>query len=98
MTQSTEFNHNYVITTLVSRDNQLLVGDVLSSVSLLKLKGSQIEPVAKDHGSLFPACAQLLDNNTIIGGNVRMRSLTAYNSRLMSTFSGTTMCSRSGFK
>lgn len=72
MTQSTEFNHNYVITTLVSRDNQLLVGDVLTSVSLLKLKGSRIEPVAKDYGFLYPTSAQLLDDNTIIGGNVRM--------------------------
>ncbi|KAF9219239.1 hypothetical protein BS17DRAFT_431256 [Gyrodon lividus] len=69
MIQAVVFNHNYLITTLVSRDNQLLVGDALSSVSLLKLKGSQIEPVAKDYGSLWPTCAEMFDDNTIIGGN-----------------------------
>ncbi|KAF9236524.1 CPSF A subunit region-domain-containing protein [Melanogaster broomeanus] len=63
------FNHNYLITTLVSRDNKLLVGDALTSVSLLKLNGSQIEPVAKDYGSLWPTCAEMFDDNTIIGGN-----------------------------
>lgn len=72
MTQSTVFNHDYLITTLVSRDEQLLVGDALTSISLLKLKSSsQIEPIAKDYGSLWPTCAELLDNNTIVGGNVR---------------------------
>lgn len=71
MTQSTVFNHNYLVTTLVSRDSQLLVGDAITSVSLLKLNGSQIEPIAKDFGSLWPTCAELLDDKTIIGGNVR---------------------------
>lgn len=72
MTQSTVFNHNYLITTLVSRENQLLVGDALTSISLLELKDSHIEPIAKDYGSLWPTCAELLDDNTIIGGNVRI--------------------------
>ena len=75
MTHSTVFNHNYIITTLVSRNDRLLVGDVLTSVSLLKLQGSQIEPIAKDYGTLWPTCAELLDDNTIIGGNVRTTSL-----------------------
>ncbi|KIK96855.1 hypothetical protein PAXRUDRAFT_10541 [Paxillus rubicundulus Ve08.2h10] len=69
VTQATAFNHNYLITTLVSRGNQLLVGDALTSVSLLKLKGSQIEPVAKDYGSLWPTSAEMFDDNTIIGAN-----------------------------
>lgn len=70
MIQSTVFNHNYLITTLVSRDSKLLVGDALTSVSLLKLEDSQIEPIAKDYGSLWPTSAELLDDNIIVGGNV----------------------------
>ncbi|KAG9315581.1 CPSF A subunit region-domain-containing protein [Chiua virens] len=69
MTQTTAFNHNYLITTLVSLEDRLLVGDALTSVSLLKLTGSQIELIAKDYGSLWPTCAALLDDRTIIGGN-----------------------------
>ncbi|KIJ17938.1 hypothetical protein PAXINDRAFT_72888 [Paxillus involutus ATCC 200175] len=69
MTQAAVFNHNYLITTLVSRGDQLLVGDALTSVSLLKLKGSQIEPVAKDYGSLWPTSAEMFDDDTIIGAN-----------------------------
>ena len=79
MTQSTVFNHNYLVTTLVSRNERLLVGDALTSVSLLKLKGSQIEPIAKDYGSLWPTCAELLDDDTIVGANVRTWSLITYN-------------------
>ncbi|KIJ59461.1 hypothetical protein HYDPIDRAFT_177805 [Hydnomerulius pinastri MD-312] len=69
MTQATIWNHNYLITTLVSRGNQLLVGDPLTSISLLKLTGSQLESVAKDYGSLWPTCAEMLDDKSIIGGN-----------------------------
>jgi DNA damage-binding protein 1 len=80
MTQAAVFNHNYLITTLVSRGDQLLVGDALTSVSLLKLKGSQIEPVAKDYGSLWPTSAEMFDDDTIIGANVRMIYLTVHGS------------------
>ena len=49
----------YPITTLILRDDQLLVGGTLTSL-LLKLKGSQIEPIAKGYGSLWPTCVELL--------------------------------------
>ncbi|KAF8133979.1 CPSF A subunit region-domain-containing protein [Boletus edulis] len=69
MTEASTFNHNYLITTLVSRNDRLLIGDALTSVSLLNLTGSKIEPIAKDYGSLWPTCAELLNENIIVGGN-----------------------------
>ncbi|KAI6039683.1 CPSF A subunit region-domain-containing protein [Pisolithus marmoratus] len=63
------WNHNYLITTLVSRGDLLLVGDALTSVSLVKLNESEVELIAKDFGSLWPTCAQLLDEKSLIGAN-----------------------------
>ncbi|KAI6158847.1 CPSF A subunit region-domain-containing protein [Pisolithus thermaeus] len=63
------WNHNYLITTLVSRGDLLLVGDALTSVSLVKLNESQVELVARDYGSLWPTSAQLLDEKSLIGAN-----------------------------
>jgi DNA damage-binding protein 1 len=98
MTQSSVFNHNYLITTLVARDDQLLVGDALTSVSLLELRGSQIEPIAKDYGSLWPTCAELLDHNTIIGGNVRTVFITAHASDSCRSSRAIIICSPSDSK
>lgn len=65
----TVWNHNYLIMTLVSRGDLLLVGDALTSVSLVKLNESQVELVARDYGSLWPTSAQLLDEKSLIGAN-----------------------------
>lgn len=97
MKQSIVFNHNYVITTLVSRDDRLLVGDALTSVSLLRVQNLQIEPIAKDYGSLWPTCAELLDENTIVGGNVRTWS-DFLQLKLIPTFRATTICLHSDCK
>ncbi|KAL4064854.1 CPSF A subunit region-domain-containing protein [Scleroderma yunnanense] len=63
------WNHNYLISTLVSSGDQLLVGDALTSVSLLKMTGSEVELIAKDYGSLWPTSVQLLDEKSLIGAN-----------------------------
>lgn len=65
----TVWNHNYLIMTLVSRGDLLLVGDALTSVSLVKLNESQVELIARDYGSLWPTSAQLLDEKSLIGAN-----------------------------
>lgn len=68
--QVTVWNHNYLISTLVSSGDQLLVGDALTSVSLLRVTGSEVELIAKDYGSLWPTSAQMLDEKSLIGANV----------------------------
>ena len=64
------WNHNYLISTLISSGDRLLVGDALTSVSLLKVTGSGVELIAKDYGSLWPTCAQMVDEKSIVGANV----------------------------
>lgn len=66
----TTWNHNYLISTLVSQGDRLLVGDALTSVSLLKMAGSALEAIAKDYSSLWPTCVQMLDEKRLIGANV----------------------------
>lgn len=65
-----EWNHGHYITSLVSRGNILMVGDAISSVSLLKLGDTQLETVARDYGSLWPVCLEPLDDKSFIGVNV----------------------------
>jgi len=75
--QVTVWNHNYLISTLVSSGDQLLVGDALTSVSLLKVTGFEVELIAKDYGSLWPTCAQMLDEKSLIGANVSRVSVSS---------------------
>lgn len=65
-----EWNHSHYVTSLVSRGNTLMVGDAISSVSLLKLANTQLETVARDYGSLWPICLEALDDRSVIGVNV----------------------------
>ena len=65
-----DWNHNYLISTLILSGDRLLVGDALTSVSLLKVTGSGVELIAKDYGSLWPTCAQMVDEKSIVGVNV----------------------------
>lgn len=50
--------------------DQLLVGDVLTSVSLLKVTGSEAELIAKDYSLLWHTCTRMLDEKSLIGANV----------------------------
>lgn len=70
-----EWNHNYFVTSLVSRGNNLVLGDAISSVSLLKVVDGQLKTVARDYGPLWPVCVEALDETNIIGANVRPSNL-----------------------
>jgi DNA damage-binding protein 1 len=71
--QVAEWNHNFFLSSLVSRGNALMVGDAVSSISLLKLDGTHLETVARDYGSLWPHCLQAWGDKSIIGANVSRR-------------------------
>jgi DNA damage-binding protein 1 len=65
-----EWNRSHYVTSLVSGGNTLMVGDAISSVSLLKLNDGRLETVARDYGSLWPVCLEALDDKSVIGVNV----------------------------
>lgn len=75
-----EWNRSHYATSLVSGGNTLMVGDAISSVSFLKLVQGRLETVARDYGSLWPACLEALDDKSVIGVNVgnNFRSRTTY--------------------
>lgn len=54
----------------MAHDDHLVLGDAISSVSILKLADAQLSMVARDYGPLWPVCVQALDKNHIIGANV----------------------------
>jgi DNA damage-binding protein 1 len=66
----TQWTHNYIVSSLVSYGDNLMLGDAISSVSILKLQGTQLQTVARDYGPLWPVCVQALDENSLIGSNV----------------------------
>lgn len=73
-----DWNHNYLVTSLVSSGSHLLVGDAISSVSVLQVmqvdeKGELVEKVktvARDYGPLWPVSLQGWGKDGVIGANV----------------------------
>lgn len=64
------WDHNYVVTNLVSSGDSLLVGDVIHSISVLELKDGRLHIKARDHSALWPFRIQSLDDGGIVVGNV----------------------------
>ncbi|KIK59844.1 hypothetical protein GYMLUDRAFT_74297 [Collybiopsis luxurians FD-317 M1] len=65
-----DWNHNYMVTSISSYDDHLMVADQFSSVSLLKLNGKQkLTTVARDYSPLWPVTVQAFDKETIIGAD-----------------------------
>ncbi|KAH7910836.1 CPSF A subunit region-domain-containing protein [Hygrophoropsis aurantiaca] len=64
-----EWNHNYVVTSLVSRGDKLFVGDAISSVSLLKMSDNQLRSIARDYGPLWPVSIEMFSDKNMIGAN-----------------------------
>ncbi len=75
-----EWNHNYFVTSLVSFDNQLILGDHISSISLVLVEGEKLKSMAKDYAPLWPVSVEASTKDTIIGSNVRL-SVIALRSR-----------------
>ncbi|KAF9496184.1 hypothetical protein BDN71DRAFT_1415949 [Pleurotus eryngii] len=64
-----EWNHNYFVTSLVSFDNQLILGDHISSISLVRVEGEKLISMAKDYAPLWPVSVEASTKDTIIGSN-----------------------------
>ncbi|KAF4605198.1 hypothetical protein EYR40_003981 [Pleurotus pulmonarius] len=64
-----EWNHNYFVTSLVSFDNQLILGDQISSISLVLVEGEKLKSMAKDYAPLWPVSVEASTKDTIIGSN-----------------------------
>lgn len=67
-----EWNHNYFVTSLISFDNQLILGDHISSISLVGVEGERLVSMAKDYAPLWPVSIEASTKDTIIGSNVRL--------------------------
>ncbi|KAF9463019.1 CPSF A subunit region-domain-containing protein [Collybia nuda] len=64
-----EWNHNYFVTSLASYGDYIVVGDQISSVSLLKVSNAKIQNIARDYGPLWPVCVEASNEENIIGAN-----------------------------
>ncbi|KAI0647974.1 CPSF A subunit region-domain-containing protein [Trametes meyenii] len=65
-----EWNHSHFVTNLVWDGQYLLVGDAISSVSMLKVVegGQRLESIARDYGPLWPVSIESTGNG-VIGAN-----------------------------
>jgi len=65
-----EWNHNYLVTTLVARDDLIFVGDAFSSISIIKWSGAAFQTVARNYGPLWPTSLEVTGpSNTILAAN-----------------------------
>jgi DNA damage-binding protein 1 len=70
MAKIATWNHNYLVTSLTSRGDIILLGDAISSISMLRLENNRLHLIARDYGALWPTCVELTSNSTLIGANV----------------------------
>ncbi|KIL67911.1 hypothetical protein M378DRAFT_185481 [Amanita muscaria Koide BX008] len=63
------WNHNYIVGHLAAFDNYLVVGDQISSISLVKVIDDQLKSVARDYGPLSPVCVEGSSETNIIVAN-----------------------------
>jgi DNA damage-binding protein 1 len=66
----TEWNHNYLVSSLGSFGNRIVAGDQISSLSLLKVTEANLTSEAKDYGPLYPISVEALDSDNIICASV----------------------------
>jgi DNA damage-binding protein 1 len=64
-------NLNYFVTSLVGYENKLVVGDRITSVSLLEVsENRKIRTLGRDMTPLSPVCVQAVNGKHIIAANV----------------------------
>ena len=64
------WNHNYFVVSLVAKGDRLIVGDGISSVSVLRVKGHNLETLARDYTPLWPQTVEGVKDDGVIGANV----------------------------
>ena len=64
------WNHNYFVTSLVAKGNRLIVGDAISSVSVLEVQENNLKTVARDYGPVWPIAVEGTKYGGVIGANV----------------------------
>ncbi|TFK48656.1 hypothetical protein OE88DRAFT_1663726 [Heliocybe sulcata] len=65
-----EWNHDYVLSSIVPALDGLVISDAISSVSVLDVKDSKLQKRAKDYSPLWPVAIQALDEKRVIAANV----------------------------
>ena len=76
-----EWNHNYMVTSIASYDNHVMAGDQISSVSILQVVDSKLQIVARDYGPLWPVSVEASDQGSLVGANVGSLNYTSRDSR-----------------
>jgi hypothetical protein len=65
------WRRSYLVRSLTSFGGSLVLGDAMSSVTVLKVEEQELQIVARDYGPLWPISVHALDQKNIIGSNVR---------------------------
>ena len=65
-----EWNHNYTVSHLLANEDTLVLGDVISSISVIKLDNGKLQTVGRDYGPLWPVAVGDLGNGNVIAANV----------------------------
>ncbi|TFY70381.1 hypothetical protein EVG20_g2619 [Dentipellis fragilis] len=69
--KTSEWSHNFFVTSLASHGSSLATGDAISSVSVLDFKADRgekgLETVARDYGPLGPVGLEMWSNTSLIG-------------------------------
>jgi hypothetical protein len=65
--------HNYIVGNMVVRGDRIYIGDTVNSLSVVEWDSTKecLTNVARDYTALWPIAIETLDNETILGCDVR---------------------------
>lgn len=66
----TEWNHNYLVTSLGAVGDHVFAGDQISSVSMLMCGEDKFQTIARDYGPRWPVSVEAIDGKNVIGATV----------------------------
>lgn len=68
------------MTSLAVQGENIIAGDAISSVSVLKVSGTDLQTVARHYGPLWPVTVESVRNSGVIGANVSQLPISKFQS------------------
>ena len=65
------WNHSYFLTNLAVDGDNVIVGDAIASVSILRVVENDFQTIARHYGPMWPIAVQGMQNG-VLGANVRL--------------------------
>lgn len=69
-----KWTHNYIVGNMIARGDRVYIGDTVNSLSVVQWDevNQSLSSVARDYTPLWPAAIEAIENDAILGCDVRL--------------------------